>query len=284
MTKLKQDIYQQVTNEIVKILETGVKPWEKPWKSGIVCRPIRHNGLAYTGVNVLMLWMVAEAKGYEAPIWMTYKQAIELGGQVKKGEKGALVIYANSIVIKEESEEEETRIPYTKSYNVFNVQQIEGLPEKYYIKPEVIFSPKERIEQAQNFFNKTGAVINHGGNRAYYSPSKDKIQMPEFEKFNSAESYTTTLCHELTHWTGHKDRLNRLNSKILDKESYASEELIAEIGSAFLCADLSIKPMLENHASYIDSWLKVLRNDKRAIFKASAQAEKAVSFLQSLQK
>ena len=286
MTKTKADIYQQVTDSIIAVLEEGTKPWVKPWQAGIVRRPLRHNGVAYTGINILMLWLKAEKGGYKAPYWMTYAQAAELGGQVRKGEKGAMVVYANTLSVTEENadgETEETHIPYMKSYNVFNVEQIDGLPERYYALQENITEPKERLKYADEFFQKTGAVIRQGGNRAYFTPSGDYIQMPDFDAFNSPEGYAGTLAHELTHWTGHNTRLDRLTASKFGSEDYAKEELVAELGAAFLCADLGIIPMLENHASYLQSWLKVLKKDKRAIFRASSQAQKAVEHLHSYQ-
>lgn len=289
----KTDVYTKVTDRIIADLEKGVRPWMKPWSSdntqGRITLPLRHNGIPYRGINILMLWGAAVECGYGSPTWMSYRQAQELGGQVRKGERGSLSVYANTLnktETNEEGEEEERSIPYMKGYTVFNVEQIDGLPSRYYAQPEPITFPiAQRIEQADRFFAATGATIRHGGNSAYYSPQSDHIQMPPFEAFRDAESHAATFAHELTHWTKHPTRLNRdLGRKTWGDEGYAREELVAEMGAAFLCVDLCITPEVrEDHAAYIAHWLKVLKNDKRAIFSAAAQAQKAVDYLQSLQ-
>ena len=287
------DVYTRVTNRILADLEKGVRPWMKPWSgdnaAGRITLPLRHNGLPYRGINVLMLWGAAIENGYASPTWMSYRQAQELGGQVRKGEKGALVVYANTLTrtdTNEQGEEEERSIPFMEGYTVFNTQQIDGLPAQYTLKPEPITSPiAQRIEQADRFFAATGATIHHGGNQAYYSPSTDHIQMPPFEAFTDAESHVATLAHELTHWTKHPARLNRdLGRQKWGDEGYAREELVAEMGAAFLCAELVITPEIRaDHAAYIAHWLKALKNDKRAIFSAAANAQKAADYLKSLQ-
>ena len=289
----KTDGYTKVTDRIIADLEKGVRPWMKPWSSdhteGRITLPLRHNGIPYRGINILMLWGAAVERGYASPTWMSYRQAQELGGQVRKGEKGSLSVYANTLnktETNDEGEEEERSIPYMKGYTVFNVAQIDGLPTQYYPKPELITAPAaQRIEQADRFFAATGASIRHGGNSAYYSPQSDYIQMPPFEAFRDAESHAATLAHELTHWTKHPTRLNRdLGRKTWGDEGYAREELVAEMGAAFPCVDLHITPEIrEDHAAYIAHWLKVLKNDKRAIFSAAAQAQKAADYLKGLQ-
>jgi antirestriction protein ArdC len=289
----KEDIYTRVTNRIIADLEKGVRPWMKPWSSanaeGRITLPLRHNGLHYRGINILMLWGASLERGYVSPTWMSYRQAQELGGQVRKGEKGALVVYANTITKTEtngDGEEEERSIPFMTGYTVFNVEQIDGLPAHYRAKPEPITTPAvQRLEQADRFFAATGAAIRSGGSRAYYAPATDHIQMPPFEAFTDAESHAATLAHELTHWTKHPSRLNRdLGRKSWGDEGYAHEELVAEMGAAFLCAELRITPEVrEDHAAYIDHWLKVLKNDKRAIFSAAALAQKSVDYLKNLQ-
>ena len=172
-----------------------------------------------------------------------------------------------------------------KGYSVFNVEQIEGLPEHYYNKPEPVIDPAQRIDHAEEFFSETGADIRQGGNRAYYSGGSDHVQMPFFESFRSPEAYYATLAHELTHWTKHEKRLAReFGRKTWGDEGYAREELVAELGAAFLCADLALTPEPgTDHAAYIQSWLKVLRDDKRAIFSAAAHAQKAADYLHGLQ-
>lgn len=255
---------------------------------GRIMKPLRHNGMPYSGINVLMLWGVAMDSGYLSPFWMTFKQAKELGAHVKKGERGNQVVYAGALTKMEEQDdgsEEERKIPYLKQYTVFNVEQIEGLPEHYYAKPEPVIDPAERITHADVFFTATGADIRHGGNSAHYSVGSDHIQMPVFESFSSPETYYATLAHEMTHWTKHKSRLDReLGRKKWGDEGYAKEELVAELGAAFLCADLCLTPEPRtDHAAYIQSWLKVLKDDKRAIFAAAAHAQRAADYLHGLQ-
>jgi antirestriction protein ArdC len=290
---MRRDVYQTITDQIVAELEKGVRPWLKPWNAhhmdGRITRPLRHNGIPYQGVNVLALWMAACAKGYASPIWMTFKQAIDLGGAVRKGEKSSLVVYANLITRSEtdpDTGEEQARdIHYMKGYSVFNVAQIDGLPAQYYAKPEPLAPRFDRIARAEAFFAATRADIRVGGNRAYYAPSPDYIQMPPFESFRDPESYYATLAHEGTHWTSHDKRLARsFGSKRWGDDGYAVEELVAELGAAFLCADLGLaaEPR-DDHASYIDHWLRVLKQDSRAIFAAASHAQRAADFLHGLQ-
>jgi antirestriction protein ArdC len=285
----RKDIYTRVTEKIVADLEKGVRPWLKPWSAehlaGKITRPLRIGGEAYRGVNVIMLWMEAAARGFASPSWMTYRQAQELGGHVRKGETGALVVYADKITRTETNaatgKEEETAIPFMKGYTVFNCEQIEGLPDRFRTVPAPAITPEQRIPQAEAFFAAKGATIRHGGNRAYYAEQPDYVQMPPFESFCDAESYYATLAHEMTHWTKHDSRLARdLGRKKWGDEGYAAEELVAELGAAFLCADLGLSPEPRtDHADYIASWLKVLKDDKRAIFSAASHAQKATEYL-----
>lgn len=287
MTDKKSDIYARVTGAIIAHLEQGTRPWVKPWDAaqGPLGMPLRHNGIAYRGVNVLMLWGEALAKGYSAPIWMTFRQAKELGACVRKGEKGSLVVYASRLNRTEEDEitgeEQERDIPFLKGYTVFNVEQIEGLPSQYHPVPAEPVDPPVRDARAEAFFKASRAEIRHGGNRAYYSSASDHIQMPPFETFRDAEYYYATLAHELVHWTMPKHRLDRdFGKKSWGDEGYAMEELVAELGAAFLCSAQALTPdVREDHAAYIESWLKVLRNDKRAIFAAASHAQKAADYL-----
>ncbi len=287
----KQDVYTRITNTIIADLEKGVRTWMKPWNAGNtaarITRPLRHNGLPYSGINILMLWAEAEAQGFTGPTWMTFKQALELDAHVRKGEKGSLVVYANSITKTEEDgngDETEREIRYMKGYTVFNVEQIEGLPEFYYGKPVVQTTSVERISHAEAFFQATGADIRYRGDKAFYSNDGDYIQMPVIEAFRDAESFYATLAHEAAHWTKHPSRLDRsFGRKRFGDEGYAQEELVAEHASAFLCADLEITPEVrEDHAAYIANWLTVLKNDNRAIFTAASHAQKAVDFLHGL--
>ena len=296
MTNISQnrpDVYSRITDKIVADLEQGVRPWFKPWNAehaaGKITRPLRHNGIPYKGINVIMLWSAATVKGYACPLWLTFKQALELGGNVRKGETGELVVYANSITKTEtdaKGEETEREIPFLKGYTVFNAEQCENLPAHYTAKAEPpALTPLQRIEAADRFFAATGADIRHGGTRAFYAEGPDYVQMPPFETFRDAESHAATLAHELTHWTKHDKRLARDMGRVKWGDAgYAREELVAELGSAFLCADLGITPEVrEDHAAYIASWLKVLKDDKRLIFSAASQAQRAADYLHGLQ-
>lgn len=290
---MRADVYQRVTDQIVAELEKGVRPWLKPWNAehaaGRITRPLRGNLVPYQGINVIMLWSEAVAKGFTAPIWMTFKQAQELHAHVRKGEKGSLVVYANTVTRTETDEttgeENERDIPFLKGYTVFNVEQIEGLPAHYYAPAAAPLDPVQRDASADAFFTQAGAEIRHGGNMAYYSVTSDHVQMPPFETFRDAESYYATLAHEVTHWTRHPKRLDRdFGRKRWGDEGYAMEELVAELGSAFLSADLDLAPQVrEDHAAYIEGWLKVLKQDRRAIFTAASHAQRAADYLHKLQ-
>ena len=290
----RADIYTRITDRIIEELASGVRPWMQPWTAanatGRITRPLRHNGQPYSGMNVLLLWSEQMARGFTSPMWMTFKQALAHGAAVRKGETGSTVVFASRFTKSEadgKGGEIDREIPFLKAYSVFNIEQIDGLPEHYYHHPDVVRDPVQRIEHADRFFRNTGAVIRHGGSQAFFAPGSDLIQMPPFETFKDAASYYATLSHEATHWTAPDYRVGRdLSRYAKDKSERAREELIAELGSCFLCADLGIAPELEprpDHASYLQSWLKVLADDRRAIFQAAAHAQRAVAFLHGLQ-
>ncbi|WFU06846.1 zincin-like metallopeptidase domain-containing protein (plasmid) [Rhizobium sp. CB3171] len=292
--KQRVDLYSRITDKIVEDLAKGVRPWMKPWNTantaGRITRPLRYNGQSYSGVNVLLLWSEGIARGYTSSTWMTFRQALELGAAVRKGETGTTVVFASRF-IKSETDgnggELEREIPFLKAYSVFNAEQIDGLPDQYRHRQAPVLDRAARIENADRYFRNTGAAIRHGGNQAYFAPSADIIQMPPFESFKDPASYYATLSHEVTHWTAPAHRVGRdLSRYAKDKTERAREELIAELGSCFLCADLGIAPELEprpDHASYLACWLEVLSNDRRVIFQAAAHAQRAVTFLHSLQ-
>jgi antirestriction protein ArdC len=202
-----RDVYSRITNKIIADLEQGVRPWMKPWNAehaaGRITRPLRHNGIPYKGINVIMLWSASVTKGYACPLWLTFKQAIELGGHVRKGETGELVVYADRIIRTEtgtDGESTEREIPFMKGYTVFNAEQCDGLPAYCYARPEApALLVAQRIEATDRFFAATGADIRIGGTRAYYAEGPDYVQMPPFETFRDAESFAATLGHELTH-------------------------------------------------------------------------------------
>lgn len=292
MTTARIDLYTRVTDQIIADLEQGVRPWLQPWNAahaaGPITRPLRASGQPYKGINVLMLWTSAMTQHFASPIWMTFKQAKELNANVRKGSKGSLVVYSDRITRTEttgDGEEQERDIYFMKSYSVFNVEQIDGLPQHFYAAPASPLDPVLRNEMADRFFASTGAEIRHGGNQALYAPGPDYVQMPPFTSFSDTVGYYSTLAHEMTHWTKHPSRLDReFGRRKFGDDGYAREELVAEIGAAFLCCDLSITPEpRDDHAAYLDHWLKVLKEDKRAIFQAAAHAQRAVDFLHGLQ-
>ena len=292
--KPRVDIYARITEKIVADLGKGGRPWVQPWSAAkgadCVSRPLRHNGQPYCGMNVLLLWSEAIARGFQSSTWMTFKQALELGGAVRRGETGTMVVFASRFTksnVDASGDESGREIPFLKAYTVFNVAQIDGLPDRYYAAAAPTNDAHERIARADAFFANTGAIVRHGGAKAYYSPTSDHIQMPPFASFRDAASYAAVLSHELVHWTAAPERLNRdLSRYAKERTERAREELIAELGSCFLCADLGVTPELdprEDHASYIGAWLEVLANDKRAIFQAAAHAQRATGFLHDLQ-
>jgi antirestriction protein ArdC len=282
------DIYSRITQKVISDLEKGNLTWRMPWSSEHmaqnVIRPLRWNDLPYTGINILVLWATAAENGYQSPYWMTYKQAVSMKANVKKGEKGTFVVYADKITKQEQSENgelETKQIPFLKSYIVFNASQIEGLSDAFYKTPELKpLNNESRIAELEQFFKNTKADI-YTGTKASYSQTNDKIQMPPFESFYDAYGYYATLAHEITHWTKHPSRLDRdFGRKKHGDEGYAKEELVAELGACFQGADLGFEPITkEEHAAYIQSWLSVLRNDKRFIFSAASHAQKAVEYI-----
>jgi antirestriction protein ArdC len=286
MTAPKFDLYQTITDQIVAALEAGLKGDGQPLWSGQGAAGLPFNRVsrrAYSGVNVLVLWLTAAAKGYTSPAWLTYKQATELGGTVRKGEKSTHICYFRTLEREEidpsTGEIEERTIPMLRSYAVFNVEQCDGLPPL----PAGERFPFQGIEAAEILLESSNAAWHEGGTRAFYSPILDKIHMPDRDRFPRPESFYAVALHELTHWTGHTSRLARDFSGRFGSESYAFEELVAEIGSAFLGAEIGITPVtLPDHAGYLASWLKVLKNDKKAIFTAASQASKAHAYIMGL--
>lgn len=293
---LRADVYARVTDRIVEDLARGVRPWAKPWTAPAgqerarITLPLRSNGTLYRGINVLLLWGAALDQGFSAPMWMTYRQAQELGGQVRKGESGSLVVFANRVTkteIGDDGTDVEREIPVMKGYTVFNVEQIDGLPERFSPRPAPLPGPGPVLQPhqvAEAFFAATGAVFRHGGGQAFYAPAHDVIQLPPVAAFRDAEAYASTKGHELIHWTGHPSRNARAFGKRFGDNAYAFEELVAELGAAFLCAHLGVTPEIrEDHAAYLSHWLRVLQQDKRAIFSAATHAQRAVDYLQGLQ-
>ena len=291
--KTKRDCYLDITNAIIADLEKGVRPWARPWEGGgaIPCRPLRMTGEAYRGINILLLWSAMEQHGYNRAHWLTFQQARALGGHIRKGERSTTVVFAGKLTRTEQDEngeEHENVIPFLKAYSVFNVDQTEGLADKFQAPAKSALVPRDnsRIDRAEQFVANTTAKIHYGGDRAFYSPLEDRIQMPNLERFKDSDGFYGTLLHELTHWTLREERCpRRFRPSLFGTANYAREELIAELGAAFLCADLqlSLTPR-PDHAEYIATWLQVLRDDKKAIFLAAATAQKAADFLHSFQR
>ncbi|MDQ0465584.1 antirestriction protein ArdC [Caulobacter ginsengisoli] len=280
---MKTSIYETITNQIVAAIEEGAGLYKMPWhrsRQDITNPQNVVTGRSYRGLNIVTLWMIAEAKGFNSGTWATYQQWQEKGAQVRKGEKAASVFFWKNLREgQEEARGTEEHSPakfVARAYSVFNADQVEG-----YEAPVVpALSEDERIARAEAFFSAVPAIIQHEGNQACYIPSRDVVRMVPFAQFKSAGGYYSVLGHELTHWSGAKTRLDRDLSGRFGSESYAVEELIAELGAAFLCGRLGLPndPRTEN-APYIASWLKVLKSDARAIFTAATKAQAAADFL-----
>ena len=271
-----QAIYTEITDAIITALEKGVRPWEQCYR---LDAPLRASGEPYKGINVLRLWLQSVDKGYESPTWMTFKQAKELGANVIRGEKGTRVVYYKTMQKEDPNQDNKViSIPMLKSYIVFNLDQIENLPDGFVVADEV---EKPSIEAAEEFFSALPVTVEHTTGVPCFVSSTDVVRMPKLSRFSSSEQYYGTFGHECIHWTGHKSRLSRLMDS--SKKGYAFEELVAEIGSAFLLPQMGIEPFIDDeHAPYISGFLKVLKNDSKAIFKAASQAQKAADYLLTL--
>ena len=280
------DIYQQVTDRIVAALENGVSPWRKPWASGTTGLPRNVvSNAAYRGVNVWLLWLTGEEKGWSSGMFGTYRQWQQLGGHVRRGEHGTKIVFWNvatkTVRDDESGEEEEQRRFFARCYTVFALEQCGGASLDRFQAP-VIDRPFVDFEPAEDLIAATGADIRLGGGQAFYQPTEDYVQLPCKESFESPASFYSTALHELTHWTGHAARLNRLDKLArFGSETYAVEELVAEMGAAYLTAALGVPNMSshDNAAAYVGNWLQVLRGDARAVFTASTAASKAADFV-----
>ena len=281
MTGTKFNAHQHITDQIIAAIEAGCPPWRKPWTGGArgAALPLRHNGEPYRGINILVLWSVASAKGYVSARWLTFKQAKDLGGAVRKGEKSTTVVKFGTI--EREDEDGNLRsVPFTRAYRVFNADQIDALPADYYIAPEPPRDLGTEPDAALDaFFAATGARIDTTDEpRAFYDIRRDRIHMPPIATFHDAGGYYGTLAHEMTHWTGAASRLDRFE-RFADRKAYAFEELVAEIGNCLLCASLGLTPDCQQSGAYIAGWLAAMKEDNRAIFRAAAEAQKAADFL-----
>ncbi|MGX7703793.1 ArdC family protein [Methylobacterium sp. Gmos1] len=278
---------EALTARIIQDLKEGVPPWVKCWKEDRTCAAVRLPmnitvNRPYAGINVLALWYAALEKGYRTHGWLTYNQAGKLGARIKKGEKAEKIIFVDYVQKKDKGAkegEEKQFYPVVKFHNVFNVDQCTDIPLPY-LKPPEMLPPSEYKLAMVRFAHDTGVqFIQFGCRAACYKPSIDQIELPKLESFTSEDAFCGVLAHELIHASGHKDRLKRTYGKRFGDELYAAEELVAEIGSAFLCAHLGIPPTTRENASYIATWITVLENDFRAITSAASYASEAFNFL-----
>ncbi|MDQ1158911.1 antirestriction protein ArdC [Sphingomonas sp. SORGH_AS 950] len=284
-----RDIYAETTAKIIAELEAGRFPWVQPWNANACHGPapaLPMNALThrhYSGINVLYLWGAAITGGYASQHWLTFKQALEAGGNVRKGEKGTTVVYADRFVPEAEKTraaqtgEDARAVPFLKTYTVFAVEQCEGLRPGLVVEP-VALPEREIVPHAEALIAATGADFRIGGSEAFYAPGPDFIRVPPQPAFRDQINYYRTCFHELGHWTGHAKRLDRKLTTGRGGKDYAREELVAEMTTAFVCASLGIVPTVR-HADYIGGWLGVLREDNRAIFRAASQASKAADYI-----
>jgi antirestriction protein ArdC len=288
----RTSLYQEVTDKIIAELEAGRIPWVQPWGTAVAKAPLamprnastdRH----YSGINVLILWGAVIERGFSGQSWLTFRQALGLGGNVRKGERGTTVVYADRFVPNDERRraaetgDEAQAIPFLKRFTVFNTDQSEGLPED--VASVAPPPPPGLIEpQAEALIAATGAEFRIGGARAFYSPVDDFVQVPPPQAYFEPINWHRTAFHELSHWSGAASRLGRDLSGSFGSKSYAREELVAEIAGAFICASLGIVPTVR-HADYIGSWLEVLREDNRAIVRAASSASKAADYILGFQ-
>lgn len=280
-----RDLYSEVSARIIAELDRGAAPWIQPWAAtaGQNMPQNAISGRPYSGCNVILLWL-ARDRGWATPRFLTYKQAFEAGGHVRKGEKGTRVLFVKRLQVRDDSgDDTDPRIvPMMREFTVFNVSQCEGLPDSVNTgKPTRVRNPNARDALADDFLHATGADIQEGHGEAYYAPSKDFVSMPAFAAFKGADHFYSTAFHELTHWTGHKSRLDRDLRHRFGSRDYAAEELVAELGAAFLCAEFGFDNDLR-HAGYIATWIDLLKADKRAFFTASSKASKAADYLRGL--
>ena len=282
----RADVYQRVTNQIIEAIERGAGRWQMPWHKLAAGSFAPFNAISrkpYRGINVLTLWATSAERGYRSGLWATYAQWQQLGAQVRRGEQSAFIVFWKFDHHAEtqngddaDDNTERHRSILARGYHVFNAEQVDG----FALPPIEALPEAERVEAAESFFKLLGVEVRHGGGRAFYSPALDCVQLPHFEIFRDTAAYYATLGHESTHWTGAPHRLNRDLKSRFGEEAYAAEELIAELGAAFLCADLGIaNEPRPDHAAYVQNWLSVLRNDKRAIFTAASKAQAAIDWM-----
>jgi antirestriction protein ArdC len=280
------DLYQTVTDQIVAMLETGVVPWRSPilGRSSAGHPKNMNTGKAYRGVNVFLLAFTAYAKGYGSSYWMTFNQAKERGGNVRKGEKSSMVVFWKQYETKDKQSGEPVRVPVLRYYNVFNAEQIDGIEAPDAVKFEPLdFKPIEAAEQIAAGYLGSPSVSNDGGQQAFYRPVTDTVHMPEKTRFATVEEYYSTLFHELSHSTGHSTRLDRkidTDPKPFGSSDYGKEELVAEMSAAFLSGHAGIHPtVIGNQAAYLAGWLKQIKSDKKLVIAAAGQAQRSADWI-----
>ena len=279
------DLYTSVTQRIIAALEAGTPPWHCPWRrDGTDARPANATtGRPYRGINVLLLNLQAMAQGYRTARWLTYQQALAVGARVRKGETGTQIVFFKMHEVDGAGQPDAVGdtdrrvVPLLRAFTVFNVDQVDGLPDD--LLPEPLEPGSwEPLDAAESILAESGATVRHGGSKAFYAPDLDFIQLPPLSAFECSGDYYATALHELTHWTGHASRCNRPLGRRHGIDAYAFEELVAEMGSAFLTNYCGIEGRMQ-HASYIASWLQALKGDRRLIFTAASQAQKAADYL-----
>jgi antirestriction protein ArdC len=284
----RTSLYDDITNKIITELEAGRMPWIQPWGTAAAKAPLTMpanaaTGRQYSGINVLILWGAVIEHGFPVQSWLTFRQALSLGGHVRKGEHGTTVVYADRFIPEDEKRraqetgEDAQAIPFLKRFTVFNIAQCEDLPEGLSVALPV-WEPGLLQPRVEALIKATGVDFRIGGNRAFYMPAHDYVQVPPPQAYFETINWHRTALHELGHATGHASRLGRDLSGSFGSKKYAFEELVAEMNAAFCCATLGIVPTVR-HADYIGSWLEVLREDNRAIVRAASQASKAADWL-----
>ncbi|MFL6447768.1 MAG: ArdC family protein [Bryobacteraceae bacterium] len=288
--RIQSDVYEAITAVIIEAIEAGVSNFEMPWHTLSQIPTNACTGRKYTGINILVLWSLAAKCGYSTQLWATYQQWKELGAQVRQGQKSATVVFwkffgaqqdaADSDQDESDADQRTETRCFARAYHVFNADQVDG----FSVPALSLINESERIQEAETFFRNAGARVIENGSRAYYDWKSDEIHMPPFHVFKRPDLFYSTLAHETIHFTGHESRCNRQLGNRFGSEAYAAEELIAELGSAFLSAELSLEtePRFD-HAPYVENWLRVLKSDKRAIFTAASKAQQGAQFLTDAQ-
>ena len=269
---------KKITKSLFQQSVTGVQPWARPWATnGMGSMALRHDGTPYRGINQFMLGLYQQLEGFTSCYWMTYKQAKELGGQVRKGEKSNMSVFFKPIEKKDDNGDVVERFGFWKAFAIFNASQIDGLPAKYYPDPDAV-QPEGRNEAIDAWFAALPATITYGGNSAHLNLRTGIVHMPDFEQFKSADGFYSTQAHECVHWQGLQN--DEIERAAFGSVNYAKEELVAEMGAAFTMAHLGLaSEPRPDHASYIASWLQKLKDDKKFIFQAASKAQARVDQL-----